>query len=61
MSREKKTVELSKEILEDLKWRFEDIVASDFKFKLEDDDEIQLWLSVAEIRALLELMKKEVN
>ena len=61
MSREKKTVELSKEILEDLKWRFEDIVASDFKFKLEDDDEIQFWLSVAEIKALLKLIKKKAS
>ena len=54
----------TKEILEDLKWEFEDTLArllDRVDFVLEDDDEIQLWLSVAEIRALLELIKKEVG
>ena len=34
----------TKEILEDLKWEFEDTLDGSM---LEDDDEIQLWLSVA--------------
>ena len=55
---------MNREILEDLKWNFEDTLARSLDrvdFMLEDDDEIQLWLSVAEIKALLELIKKEVS
>jgi len=49
----------TREILEDLKWKFEDILSSDFV--LENDDEIRFSISVAEIKALLELIKTEVS
>ena len=49
---------MSEEILEDLKWMFEDIL--DVK-EFEEDDQVQLWLSKAEIETLLKIIKEKLG
>jgi len=50
---------VGEEDLKQLRWVFKDLLESPEGEELEDDDKIQFWLSVAEIKALLRLMEEK--
>jgi len=50
---------MDEDILTRLRWEFEDVLESPEGEELEDDEELQFWLSVAEIKALLRLMEEK--
>ena len=50
---------MTEDILRSLRGEFEDLFNSAGGSALEDDDQVQWWLTIAEIKALLNLIKQK--